>query len=161
MPRRAATLEARARIVFEDDFAFRVADPASNQAAMHTPTGMFFLKAADFSADIAACRAGLKNAIARARRRCSPHTNGSSARRPSAASTGASPTSKNDSAILDGQKQILAARRGGALILPVSENDIIFCIPLQWNAKNDIVFAYRFVLINAAVHCNNYSHLVK
>jgi len=25
----------------------------------------------------------------------------------------------------------------------VSENDVFFCIPIQWNAKKDIVFAYR------------------
>jgi hypothetical protein len=39
------------------------------------------------------------------------------------------------------QSNTVAARRGGALILPVSENDIIF--------------AYRFVLITAAVNCNS------
>jgi hypothetical protein len=47
-----------------------------------------------------------------------------------------------------------AARRGGAPILPVSENDATFCIPIQWNAKSGIVFAYRFVPQFFAVICN-------
>jgi hypothetical protein len=32
-------------------------------------------------------------------------------------------------------ESIFAARRGGALNLPVSENDVFFCIPLYWNVK--------------------------
>jgi hypothetical protein len=45
-----------------------------------------------------------------------------------------------------------AARRGGAPILQVSENDVIFCNPMHWIAKNDIVFAYKSVPIIVAVN---------
>ena len=48
----------------------------------------------------------------------------------------------------------VAARRGGALILPVSENDANFCILLYWNAKIGTIFAYKFVPIFVAVNCN-------
>jgi len=34
--------------------------------------------------------------------------------------------------------------------LPVSENDAIFCILLYWNAKNGIIFAYKFVPFNSS-----------
>jgi hypothetical protein len=53
-----------------------------------------------------------------------------------------------------------AARRGGAPIQFFQnwENDAIFCNPIQWIAKNGIVFAYGFaygfVPISVAVNCN-------
>jgi hypothetical protein len=36
--------------------------------------------------------------------------------------------------------------------LQVSENDVIFCNPMHWIAKNDIVFAYKSVPIIVAVN---------
>jgi hypothetical protein len=55
---------------------------------------------------------------------------------------------------IESLERTFAARRGGAPILPVSENDATFCIPIQWNAKSGIVFAYRFVPQFFAVICN-------
>jgi hypothetical protein len=34
--------------------------------------------------------------------------------------------------------------------MPVSKNDAIFCNPIQWIAKNGIVFAYGFVPFNSS-----------